>query len=411
MPGVAITIRTIDEAELPAWLAAFHVPFFVDADPERQAATRRAYYDFRRCLAAFDDGRICGTFRSLATELTLPGGTTAPASAITAVSVLPTHRRQGLLRRMMAADLDASAGRGEPLAILIASEYPIYGRYGFGRAADHVRLGIDARSARFVRPGGGSAELVGRDTLRELGPGLYERFRVVQPGSISRPGYWWDQSLGIVDAGWPLPKGMRYVLHRDDAGGPQGYLRFHVEEKWNDRLPESTLVVDELLSCTVDAYARLWRFACEVDLVATVKAEDRSPDEALPWLLDDARAVQQHHRSDFLWVRILDPVAALQARRYAAPGGLVVEVRDEAGYAGGRYALETDAGGAAVCRRTRRSPDVALDVKALGAAYLGGASLRTLAAAGLIAEERPGTLTRADAVFRSSVTPWCSTWF
>ena len=405
-----ITIRTIEDAELPAWLAAFHVPFFVDADPERQAAIRRPYYDLRRCLAAFDGDRICGTFRSLANELTLPGGTTSPASAITAVTVLPTHRRQGLLRRMMAADLDASVGRGEPLAILIASEYPIYGRYGFGRAADHVRLGIDARSARFLRPGGGSAELVGRDAIRELGPGLYERFRVAQPGSIMRPDYWWDQSLGIVEGAWPLPKGLRYVLHRDEGGEPQGYLRYHVEEKWNDRQPDSTLVVDELLSCADDAYARLWRFACEVDLVATVKAEDRSPDEALPWLLADGRAVQQYHRSDFLWVRILDPLAALQARRYLAPGRVVIEVSDEAGYAGGRFALEADAG-AAVCRRTRRSPDVVLDVRALGAAYLGGASLRTLAATGLVTEERAGALDRADAMFRWHVTPWCSTWF
>ncbi len=407
---MAITVRTIEESELAAWLAAFHVPFFVDADPERQAAIRRSYYDLRRCLAAFDDGRICGTFRSLANELTLPGGTTSPASAITAVSVLPTHRRQGLLRRMMSADLDASVERGEPLAILIASEYPIYGRYGFGRAADHVRLAVDVRSARFRRPGGGSVELVDRDAIRAVGPRLYERFRTARAGSILRPDYWWDQSLGIVQRAWPLPKGLRYVLHRDEQGDPQGYLWYHVEEKWNDRQPDSTLVVDELLSCTDDAYARLWRFACEVDMVATVKAEDRSPDEALPWLLEDGRAVQQHHRSDFLWVRVLDPVAALQARRYLAPGRVVIQVRDEVGYAAGRFALEADEESVA-CHRTRRSPDLAADVQALGAAYLGGASLRTLAAAGLVTEERPGALDRADAMFHSPVAPWCSTWF
>ena len=410
-PRVAITVRTIEDAEFPGWIAALQVPFFGDGDPERQAAIRRPYVDLRRCWAALDGDRICATFRSLANELTLPGGTTSPASAITAVTVLPTHRRQGLLRRMMAADLDASVGRGEPLAILIASEYPIYGRYGFGRAADHVRLGVDARSARFLRPGDGSVELVDRDAIREVGPRLYERFRLAQTGSILRNDFWWDTTLGIVEAPWPLPKTPRYVLHRDERGDPQGYLRYHVEEQWSDRLSATTLVVDELLSCTNDAYARLWRFACEVDWVVTVKAEDRSPDEALPWLLEDARAVRQHHRSDFLWVRILDPLAALQARRYLAAGRVVIEVRDEAGYAGGRFALEADEDGAAVCRRTRRSPDVALDVQALGAAYLGGASLRTLAATGLVTEERSGALDRADAMFRSGVTPWCSTWF
>ncbi len=323
---MTILIRPIADAELAAWIAALQLPFFADGDPERNAALRRPHIDLARCLGAFDGDRICGTFRSLANELTLPGGTTVPASAITAVTVLPTHRRQGLLRRMMAADLDSTVERGEPLAILIASEYPIYGRYGFGRAADHVRLGVDARSARFVRPGGGTVELVDRGVIRELGPALYERFRLGQVGSITRSDFWWDTSLGIVESPWPLPKGPRQVLHRDERGQPQGYLRYHVDEHWNDRLSATTLVVDELLSCTDDAYARLWRYACEVDWVVTVKAEDRSPDEVLPWLLEDARAVQQHHRSDFLWVRILDPVAALGARRYAAPGRVVFDV-------------------------------------------------------------------------------------
>jgi len=407
---VPISIGTIEDGELRDWIAALHVPFFVEADADRQAEIRRPYYDLRRCWAAVDHGRICGTFRSVANELTLPGGETLAASAITAVTVLPTHRRRGLLRRMMAADLGASVARGEPLAILIASEYPIYGRYGFGPASDHVRLGIDTRSARFVRPGGGSVELVGRDTIREMGPGLYERHRLVQPGAILRPDHWWEQTLGIVDGAWPIPKGMRYVLHRDGTGVPQGYLRYHVEEKWNDRQPDSTLLLDELLSCTDEAYARLWRFACETDLVSTVRAEDRAPDEALPWLLEDARAVRQQHRSDFLWVRLLDPVAALQSRRYLTPGRIVIEVRDAAGYARGRFALETHRDGA-VCRSTAELPDLTLDAPALGSVFLGGVSLRTLAAAGRATEERAGALDTADAMFRWNVAPWCSTWF
>ncbi len=407
---VPISIRTVEDDELRDWIAALHVPFFVDADAERQAEIRRPYYDLRRCWAAFDEGHICGTFRSFANVLTLPGGTALSASAITGVTVLPTHRRRGLLRRMIAADLDASVERGEPLAILIASEYPIYGRYGFGRASDHVRLRIDTRSARFVRPGSGSVELVARNTIREVGPQLYERCRLAQPGAIMRYDHWWDQSLGIVDAAWPIPKGMRYVVHRDEAGEPQGYLRYHVEEKWNERQPDNTLVVDELLSCTDDAYARLWRFACEVDLVSTVRAEDRSPDEALPWLLEDARAVQQQHRSDFLWICLLDPIVALRSRRYLAPGRIVIEVRDEAGHARGRFALEADGDGAA-CRRTWEAPDATLDVAALGSIFLGGVSLRALATAGRATEERAGALDRADTMFRSNLAPWCSTWF
>ena len=407
---MAITIRTIEDTELAAWLAALQVPFFAEGDTERQAEIRRRYIDLARCQAAFDRGAICGTFRSWATELTLPGGGVLPASAITAVTVLPTHRRQGLLRRMMTTDLAASAERGEPLAILIASEYPIYGRYGFGRAADHVRLGIDARNARFVRPGSGSVELVDGAVVREHAPGLYERVRRSQVGSITRNDLWWDMTLGIVEAPYPPAKGTRHVLHRDAEGRPQGWLRYHVEETWADRVSTSTLVVDELLACTDEAYARLWRYACEVDWIVTVKAEDRSPDEALPWLLEDARVVRQHHRSDFLWVRVLDPEAVLAARRYTAPGRVVLEIADPLGYAEGRFELDGGPDGAA-CRRTTAPAQLRLDAQALGAVSLGGVSLRTLVQAGRVEALDPGALATADAMLRSPVAPWCSTWF
>ena len=409
--GVPVEIRAIEESELPRWIAALQVPFFVaEGDPGQQAALRRAQYDLARCRGAFDGHTLCGTFRSFPTELTVPGPQFVTASAITAVTVLPTHRRQGLLRRMMAADLQASVERGEALSILIASEYPIYGRFGFARAADHVGLSVDASSARFTHRGGGTVELVDRDVLRNVGPGLYERVRHAQVGSITRNDFWWDTTLGIVDAGWPPPKGIRYVLHRDGRGEPQGYLSYHVDEKWEDRVSETTLVVHELLACTDDAYVRLWRYACEVDWVATVKAEDRSIDEALPWLLEDARAVRQQHRTDFLFVRVLDPVTALSARRYLSAGRTVLDVRDEDGYATRRVALETD-GSTASCRETRESPDVTLDVRALGAAYLGGTTLATLAAAGLVAESSPGGIARADALLGWNADPWCSTWF
>ncbi len=406
-----VEIRAIEESELPRWIAALQVPFFVaEGDPGQQAALRRAQYDLARCRGAFDGHTLCGTFRSFPTELTVPGPQFVTASAITAVTVLPTHRRQGLLRRMMAADLQASVERGEALSILIASEYPIYGRFGFARAADHVGLSVDASSARFTHRGGGTVELVDRDVLRNVGPGLYERVRHAQVGSITRNDFWWDTTLGIVDAGWPPPKGIRYVLHRDGRGEPQGYLSYHVDEKWEDRVSETTLVVHELLACTDDAYVRLWRYACEVDWVATVKAEDRSIDEALPWLLEDARAVRQQHRTDFLFVRVLDPSVALAARRYMRPGRVVLDVRDDAGHAAGRFALDAGPDGAA-CARTDADADVTLDVRALGAIYLGGVSLRTLVAAGWAEEEAPGAVRRADALFASDAAPWCNTWF
>jgi len=133
-------------------------------------------------------------------------------------------------------------------------------------------------------------------------------------------------------------------------------------------------------------------------------------DEPLPWLLEDARAVRQVMRSDFLWVRVLDPIRALADRRYATPGRLVLEVVDPQGFAAGRFALDGGPDGAD-CGHTDAEPDMALPASSLGALYLGGVGARVLAAAGLVEERRAGAVARAAAMFHSDVAPWCNTWF
>ena len=66
--------------------------------------------------------------------MTVPGGTVR-AAGLTVVGVLPTHRRRGILRRMMRAQLDDVHRRGEPVASLWASEDTIYGQFGYGMAS------------------------------------------------------------------------------------------------------------------------------------------------------------------------------------------------------------------------------------------------------------------------------------
>jgi predicted acetyltransferase len=127
-------------------------------------------------------------------------------------------------------------------------------------------------------------------------------------------------------------------------------------------------------------------------------------------MLADARALRQTARFDFVWVRLLKVGDALSARRYLLDGQVVIEVLDDLGLAGGRYRLAGGPSGAS-CTRTSSSADLSLGVDALGSAYLGGVSLRTLARAGRVVEHRPGALDRADAMFRPPVTPWCTTWF
>ncbi|MFD9082811.1 GNAT family N-acetyltransferase [Streptomyces erythrochromogenes] len=56
-------------------------------------------------------GAFVGTYRSYDLELPLPGGAAVPVHAITGVSVAATHRRRGLLSRMLNGDLAAARER------------------------------------------------------------------------------------------------------------------------------------------------------------------------------------------------------------------------------------------------------------------------------------------------------------
>jgi predicted acetyltransferase len=411
---VSVEIRTVEREELPAWQAAMRVGFH---QPRADASRDRLWLDewadevdWARIHGAFDDGRVVATYRSFGTPLTVPGGEVA-AGAITNITVSPTHRRRRLLSTLMASDLAASAERGEAVAILIASEYPIYGRYGFGPAADTASYKVDARGARFARDGAGEPRLVSAEELVEAAAAVYDAHRRATPGAIERGRRWWERRVGLALAPRDVPGTQHCVVARDGDGAPAGVLVYHVEEGWEDWRPRATLHVEELFARTPDVEARLWRFACEVDLVATVHAEQRGVDERLPWMLEDARAVRADLLSDFLWVRVLDAPAALGARTYPRAGEVVLGVRDALGYAAGRFALRAGPDGAAECAATDADPDIELDVGALSAAYLGGRSLVTLAAAGWATERRAGALALADAMFRTPVAPWNATMF
>ncbi len=405
-----LQVRTIDASEIGDWVACMGVGFL------RPRAEGFAEYflgeiDLDRTWGAFDSGRVVGTLRSFATRLTVPGPAELDASAITNVTVVPTHRRQGLMRDMVIADLDSSIERGESLGILIASEYPIYGRFGYGAAIESATYTVDARTARFRQSETGRIELVDRDTMRKEAPALYERLRIRRPGSIERDDRLWDRILHEEEVpGAEPPKGY-CALYRSESGEIDGYLLYQAEPKWDGMgRAQGTLTVDELVSVTPAAYRRLWQFCCGVDLVTTVQAADRPVEEPLAWLLYDGRAVHQSARFDFVWVRILDVCAALSARRYLMEGRVVIEVKDELGFATGRYELEGGPDGAS-CARTSEPAELSLAVDTLGSLYMGGMSLRSLAEAGRIEEHHDGALGRADLMFRSAIIPWCSTWF
>jgi predicted acetyltransferase len=407
-----IDIRRIREDELPAFIDTISTAFLDRPDVERVATELRSMWDMDRTWGAFDEGRVCGTFRSWATEITVPGGGCLPAAAVSAVTVLPTHRRRGILRRLIAADHAAARERGDALGILHASEYPIYSRFGYGMAAREAVWTLDTRDTAFHGTPTGTVELARLDEAsRDLVKGVFETWRGRQPGEIRRRSVSWDFALGIREEFWGTPWKGFVALHRDEDGTVDGYARYHVDGKWENRQPRGVLFVDELHALTDDAGAALWRFVSSVDWIASVRAERRSPSDRLPWLVVNARAATASEVGDGLWLRLFDVVRALEERRYEREDRLVLEIVDPEA-PGGRTTLALDAGpDGATCRRSDRSPDLTVHVAALGAAYLGGTRIRDAVLEAGADEHSSGALGRTDALLRTADEPWCSTFF
>jgi predicted acetyltransferase len=409
MTGMSIDVRTITDDEVAAWSAAVNTGF-LNPTGDIDAEARRPGLFLDRTWAGFDADRVVATLRSFPTELTVPGGAAVPVGAVTAVTTTSTHRRRGLATRLVTADLAGSRERGELASILIAAEWQIYGRFGYGAATEHQSFTVDAATGRLRVPPQGTVEYVDRDTARVHVPALIEQQRAVRPGDFAQTDRFIDITMGILwYPSWKEPKPAFHVLARDQSGEVVGYAQYEVEDA-PGRVPNGVAAVRLFLAADPQGQALLWQHLLSLDLVSTVQLHNRPVDELLPWLMVDARHARPADRCDFLWLRPLDVAGLLAARRYPVPGRFVVEVRDPLGLTGGRFEL---AGGpdAARCEPTGAPADLTLDVGVLGSAYLGGYSLGVLAAAGLVAEDTPGAVAVADAMLRWPVAPWCSTWF
>jgi predicted acetyltransferase len=404
------TVRTITDDEFGDFINVVMTAFLAPPSPSEAIEARRAAFDIDRCLGAFDrNGRLCGVARAFPTDLTVPGGTVA-AGAVSGVGVLPTHRRQGHLSRMVQTQLADIAGRGEPVATLVAAEYPIYGRYGYGLAVEACELHLDANQARWIpAEDKGYVELVDNDTFAKVMVDVYDRARRTFPGHISYEPERWEVLAGVRS--WPdgdddARRKATKVVWYDAQGEPQAATAYSVDERWEHNRPAGTLSAGVLVATSGRAEIELVRFLASVDWVAKVHVGLRPLDNPVPLALADARMGALVNRSDHLWVRILDVPAALTARRYAADGSLVLEVVDPLGHAAGRFAL---AGGpeGATCAATDAEPDLVVPVGALGATYLGGTGWGRLAALGWVDERADGAMARAAAMFGAPQAPWC----
>lgn len=404
-----VEIRPIEPEEFEEWARTLEGAFGLRPTPEEIERERRVA-EIDRCLAAFDGAEMVGCAGTSTFRLTVPDGA-ARAAGVTAVGVKPTHRRRGINTALMRRQLDdVHAAGAEPLAILYASEGGIYGRYGYGLASFMCEINIERERSAFVRgyhPSGRVRLLERSEALAAFLP-VYDRARRQRPGMIELEAAWFAHRLDETRHHGE-ERAYFYAGHESEEGF-DAYAVYHVKEKWTGAVPKSELVVEDLHAVTPAAYADMWRYCFDIDLVERITAWNRPSDEPLLHLLQEPARLRLTF-GDGLWARAVEVPAALEARRYAAEGRIVLEVHDAfCPWNDGRYGLEGGPDGA-TCGPTGAEPDLVLTANDLGAAYLGGASFRQLHRAGRVEEERPGALGRADAMFAWDPAPWCSFMF
>jgi predicted acetyltransferase len=375
-----------------------------DADFDAELLTAEP----ERTLASFDGDTMTSTAGAFTLDIAVPGGR-LPAAGVTYVGVAPTHRRRGLMTAMMRHQLDDIRDRGEPLAVLWASEAVIYGRFGYGVATRRLGIEIDRVDARL------RADLPYDDTVslhRSNIDDVQAAILAVDSGVAPRPGTFrrdkrWIASLTVDTEERRGGYSPLECVVACREGEPVGYLLYRTKpgsvRPYNLSDGDALVMEQQALSPAVNA--TLTRYVFGIDLMRRVRWWNQPTDSALPLLLTDPRQARSTV-TDALHLRVVDVAVALAARRYLTPLDVVIELSDPivADNSGG-WRLRGDSQWAS-CEPTDAKADIAMGMEALGAAYLGGTSLMALEAAGRVTGD-PDAVRSASAAFGWDVEPMC----
>ena len=351
------------------------------------------------CVCAFDGNELVGTSSWVKFELTIPGGTTE-FMGITDVTVAATHTRRGIMTEMMRRLLTKGRDAGQHIAGLWASESNIYGRFGYGVTGGGNIAKIDNRDSRFRAMPEIPSEVryANIGEMRLVAPNVWGKAASVTPGMMLRFDAQWDWMLDPQRAKRRRDRQSFYVTYSEN-GNSLGYAIYRIEHR-DDRLHSNNLVrLDELIAANARAEAALWRFLLDIDLAGEVVHHHHPQKSNLLWLLADSRKLSLTPY-DSVWLRILDPVAALSARSYSKPGEVTIKIVDDfCEWTEGVYLLRVDERGQAVCNLVDRPPDVTMPIASLGSIYMGAMMLADQARGGRITEHTPGSVAKIDTMF------------
>src|SRR5918992_84687 len=282
-----------------------------------------------RMHAAFDGKEIVGGAGVFPFEMTVPGAI-VPCAGVTVVGVLPTHRRRGILARMMRAQLDDVRERGtEPFASLWASEATIYGRFGYGLASLQYEIRLPSLRAA-LRPGtpprSGAVRLVETDEALKSFPRIYERARKETPGFLTRTKEWWELRRLRDDASRRPPgAGPLNLAQFELDGKPAAYAMYRLAQAEEDGHWKRRVRVIEALGVDAVATREIWRFLTEIDWTDEILALLLPADHPIQLLVGRPDRLDLNG-STGLWVDLVDVGEALSARAYRQDGRVTFEL-------------------------------------------------------------------------------------
>lgn len=404
---MAVEIRPVGADDLRTWFESVMVAFGEDLSDE-QWKLDLLTLEPARTLAGYEGDLVVGGGSIYSFQMTIPGGDVVPVAGVTMVGVKPTHRRQGVLRNLMAQQLADVRAAGEPFAALWASEGSIYQRFGYGLSTLNGSLDIERARAAFREPvdAQGKLELRSIDAARPALRRIYDVVRARTPGFYERRPARWDVLLSDAEFR-RRGAGQRYNAILVREGEEVGYVLYRIKSEWLDTGSANTLIVVELMGTDAAAVQQLWRYVFGVDLVARIRSRLGPVDHPLLLMVAEPRRLQLRV-GDGMWLRIVDVPGALGARGYSADGSLVLEVADSfMPEVAGRWRLNVTDGRASVAATTD-APDIQLDITDLGAVFMGGFKFASLGRAGRTVEDSPGARATADAMFAVTDAPaWC----
>lgn len=401
-----VEIQTLPEAHVDRALDHADLVFHETAEEKR----RKQYRDsLLRCerIGAYEGERLVGLAAAHPFQISVPGGE-LPAAGLTFVSVAPTHRRRGVLTGLIDEAARRCVANGQPLAALWASEAAIYGRFGFGSATGACTVEIDSTRPLALRlePDDRPLRLVDPEEVPALLGPTHAAGRAVRAGRMARDEYWWrEEILREEDDDDKELSPPRVVVLGGTADRPAGYVVYRTRGADEDTHSPGIVQVYELEADTPAVAASLWRYLTSIDLTGRVRAPSRPLDDPLLLLAADRDQVRVTAQAPALWLRLVDVAAALTARSWAAPVDVVLEVTDARLPANaGRFRLTAGPDGATY-RPTSDAAELTVDVRDLGACYLGGGQLRHLVRTGLVTEHATGTAARLDAALHTDLLP------